>query len=252
MRLMTYGRHCGPDAACEPPLGCLFDARYVRSSCTDSQCLTDTQCPEGQVCQGLDTWPDGPLVRVCVPVGVRQEGEGCVKLSPDKENACAAGLLCGGRARGWCARPCLPGDTKDCPEGFFCAGTTPQPLCLPTCEGQQCPSGQQCLQFEEGASTCAHVYGPNCLQIPCADGHKCVVDKEPPHPDKVWMECVAHCGEGHAPCEAGLICDGWDCVQPCNPQGGDVCGEGRYCDRLVEGRPYSCLPDYWRDLERER
>lgn len=33
---------------CEPPLGCLSDARYLRSYCTDSQCLTDVQCPEGE------------------------------------------------------------------------------------------------------------------------------------------------------------------------------------------------------------
>jgi hypothetical protein len=43
MRLMTYGRNCGPDAECEPPLGCLFDVRSLRAYCTDSQCEADAQ-----------------------------------------------------------------------------------------------------------------------------------------------------------------------------------------------------------------
>jgi hypothetical protein len=247
MRLMTYGRHCGPGAECEPPLGCLFEVRYLRSYCTDSQCEKDEQCSEGQVCRSIATWGGGPQVRVCVPVGPRQEGEGCVEIPRDKENACVAGLLCGGQD-GWCARPCRPGDTNGCPEGFFCADTIPQPVCLPTCETQGCPPGQQCIPFKEGSSTCAQVYGPNCLQTPCPVGSRCVVRTEPPHPGKVWMACVARCGEGHPPCQAGWVCDGWDCVQPCDPQGPEVCGEGYSCHRLEERMPFACLPDFQRDL----
>jgi hypothetical protein len=247
MRLGTYGRHCGPGAECEPPLGCLFEVRYLRSYCTDSQCERDEQCSEGQVCRSLATWGGGPQVRVCVPIGVRQEGEGCVEIPRDKENACAAGLLCGGQD-GWCARPCRLGDTSNCPEGFFCADTIPQPVCLPTCETQGCPLGQQCIPFKEGSSKCAQVYGLNCLQTPCPNGRKCDVQYEPPHPSKIWMACVARCGEGFPPCEAGWVCDGWDCVQPCDPQGPEVCGEGYYCHRLADRMPYACLPDFRRDL----
>jgi len=249
LRLMTYGLRCGPGAQCEPPLGCLFDVRSLRSYCTDSQCEADAQCPEGQLCRGVATWADGPLVRVCVAVGVRQEGESCIDLPPDKEHACAAHLLCGGQD-GWCARPCRPGETKGCPEGFFCAETIPQPVCLPTCEPRGCPPGQQCIPFKEGASKCARVYGPNCLQTPCLEGSKCDVQYEPPHPEKVWMACVARCGEGYPACEAGWVCDGWNCVQPCEPRGPKVCAEGYYCHRLVEHRPYACLPDFWRDRAR--
>ncbi|ADO76063.1 uncharacterized protein STAUR_8309 [Stigmatella aurantiaca DW4/3-1] len=247
MRLMTYGRRCGPGAECEPPLGCLFDVRSVRSYCTDSQCTADAQCPEDQLCQSLATWGGGPQVRVCVPMGIRKEGEGCIKLSPDKEHACEAGLLCGGQ-EGWCARPCQPGDMKGCPEGFFCADTIPQSVCLPTCETQGCPQGQQCIHFKEGSSQCAQVYGPDCLQTPCPEGRKCDVQYEPPYPGKAWMACVARCGEGYPPCEAGSVCDGWECVQPCEPQGPEVCGEGYFCHRLTEQMPSSCLPDFWRSL----
>ncbi len=245
MSLVTYGRHCGPDAKCEPPLGCLFDARYPRSTCTDSQCMTDAQCQEGQSCQTLATWGGGPQVRVCVPIGPRQEGEGCVRLPRNKANSCAPGLVCGGRVEGWCAHSCRPGRAPGCPAGFFFADTEPQPLCLPTCEKRGCPTGQQCVPFSEGASMCAQVYGPQCQQTPCADGRKCEVIYEPSHPDKVWMECVEKCGEGLPPCGTGKVCDGWHCLPACDPQGSDVCGEGYHCSRSWEDGPFSCQPLYW-------
>ncbi len=245
-RLATYGRTCVLSSDCEPPLGCLFEARTGYAHCSDSRCLTDAQCPDGQSCQTITTEGAGPLVRFCVPLGVRQEGEKCVVVASNKENACAPGLLCGGR-EGWCSRPCHPGAAAGCPEGFFCADVLPQPVCLPTCEARQCPLGQTCVRFEEGASVCARVYGPNCQQSPCPGSSECRVHPEPPHPGKVWMACVARCGESYPPCEAGWVCDGWHCVQPCDPRGPEVCSEGHYCDRRTESRPFSCQPDYWRD-----
>jgi hypothetical protein len=247
MRLTTYGRHCGGGEPCEPPLGCLMDPRYYRVYCTDSQCEVDSQCPEGQACQYLATAAGGPWVRFCVARGVRQEGDKCLELPHDQAHACAAGLLCSGQD-GWCARPCRPGDVTGCPEGFFCANTIPQPSCLPTCETQGCPEGQQCIPFQEGSSKCARVYGPNCRQTPCPDGRKCEVQHEPSHPGKIWMACVARCGNDRPPCEPGWICDGWDCVQPCDPQGPEVCGEGYFCHQLTKRMPYACQPDFWRDI----
>jgi hypothetical protein len=246
MRLMTYGRRCGLDREqCEPPLGCLFDVRYSRSSCTDSECLTDEQCLEGEVCRRLATRGDGPQVRRCIPVGVRQEGEGCIDLPDDKQSACAGPLLCSGRIEEWCARPCRLGDAKGCPEGFFCADTLPQPACLPSCAKRGCPPDQQCISFSEGASVCAHVYGPQCQQTPCAHGLKCSVTDDPPHPGTVWMECVEPCGEGASPCGVGKVCDGWHCLPACDPHGPEVCAEGYHCTRRGEHKPYSCQPIYW-------
>ena len=246
-RLMTYRRLCEQHSDCEPPLGCFWEGRIGRSYCTDSQCTLDAQCPEGQLCQTLATDEPGPLVRFCVALGVRQEGEGCTNVPGDKEHACAPGLVCGG-LRGWCARTCRPGAAADCPEGFFCAAATPEPVCLPTCEARGCPAGQSCVQFEEGISVCGHVYGPNCQQSPCPEGRECEAHRASPHPDKVWMECVVRCDDESAPsCEAGLVCDGWHCIPGCDPQGPNVCAEGYYCDRRGEGRPFACQPDYWRD-----
>jgi hypothetical protein len=192
-RLPTYRRTCVLSSECEPPMGCLFEARTGYAHCIDSQCITDAQCPEGQSCQTIATEGTGPLVRFCVPLGVRQEGEKCVVVASNKENACAPGLVCGGR-EGWCSRPCHPGSATGCPEGFFCADTVPEPVCLPTCESRECLSGQSCVPFAEGASICARVYGPNCQQSPCPEGSECRVHPEPPHPGKVWMACVARCG----------------------------------------------------------
>ncbi len=246
MRLETYGRRCGPGKECEPPLGCLFDPRYPRSTCTDSECLTDEQCLEGDVCRRLATWGEGPQVRRCIPVGPRKEGEGCVELPDDKRNACEATWLCGGREHSWCSRPCRLGDNADCSEGFFCADTVPQPLCLPTCATRECPAGQQCIPFEEGASMCAQVYGPQCQQTPCPDGLECHVAREPAYPGKVWMECVEPCGEGKPPCGAGKVCDGWHCLPACDPRStAEACGEGYHCSRSWEQGPFSCQPLYW-------
>jgi hypothetical protein len=244
-RLMTYGRLCESSSDCEPPLGCLYESRRGLAYCTDSQCTLDAQCPEGQSCQTLATDDTGPLVRFCVAIGVRQEGEGCLNVPGDKEHACAPGLLCGGQD-GWCSRPCRPGLAAGCPEGFFCADTTPQPVCLPSCETRGCPEGQFCVRFTEGSSVCARVYGPNCQQSPCAESSKCRVHLAPPQPGKVWMSCLARCGEDYPPCQAGMVCDGWHCVQACDPQGPEVCAEGYYCDRRTESRPFSCEPEYWR------
>jgi hypothetical protein len=242
LRLSTYRRDCGLSSECEPPLGCLMEARVRRQYCTDSQCATDAQCPEGQVCQLLATSGDGPRVRFCVPVGVRQEGEHCIELPEAKESACAPGLLCGGR-HGWCARPCRRGDAAGCPDGFFCTETLPQPLCLPTCEARGCSEGQHCIQFSEGSSACAQVYGPHCQQAPCPEGRECEVGQSSTRPGKVWMECIERCGEGFPACSAGLVCDGWQCRAPCNPQE-PACIAGYVCKQHRPDRPWVCQPDW--------
>jgi Cys-rich repeat protein len=242
-RLMTYGRNCRSSAECDPPLGCLYEYRYGHAYCTDSQCTTDAQCPEGQLCRALVTKEQGPLVRICTPVGMRQEGESCVEVPEDQRSACAAGLLCAGRD-GWCARPCHPSTSGECPEGFFCADTAPEPACLPTCAKRGCPEGQQCLQFDEGASQCEHVYGDNCQQRPCAGGQRCHMLPDPPQPGKAWLWCVEHCGKEEPPCSAGKVCDGWKCIPACDPQGPSVCGEGFRCRQQEPDSPFACRPDW--------
>jgi hypothetical protein len=196
MSLATYRRDCGAGQPCEPPLGCVTEVRARREYCTDSQCSQDAECPEGQVCRKFGTLGGGPLVRFCVPVGVRQKGEPCYKLPETREEACTPGLLCGGIHEGWCARPCQKGDAAACPAGFFCAETEPEPVCLPTCEARGCPEGQHCIRYEEGISVCVEVFGPHCQQTPCPRGGECLVWRIPERPGKAWLECMERCGEG--------------------------------------------------------
>lgn len=245
MQMNTYRRSCGPGRPCEPPLACLWDTRIPAAYCTDSQCITDMQCPEEQVCRNVATEEDGLLVKFCVPQGKRQEGERCLAVTLEKEAACTAELLCGGQ-RGWCARPCRPGATEACPDGFFCADTIPEPVCLPTCEARGCPAGQQCIRYEGGASACAKVYGSNCQQSPCADGRECDLRADWARPGYVWMECSVLCGDGFPPCTDGMICSGWQCRPACDPQGPDVCGEGYRCRQYEPESPYACQPEWLR------
>jgi Cys-rich repeat protein len=244
-RLMTYRRECWASQPCEPPLGCITELRYRQNICTDSQCSTDAQCPEGQVCRAIATSGGVPLVRYCVPVGVRQEGEPCYVLGDGREEACAPGLICGGFDDEWCARPCQLGDAAACPAGFFCAETETEPVCLPTCEARGCPQGQHCIRYENNVSACAHVYGPQCQQTPCPRGGECKVWAIPEHPSQVWLECDERCGEGFPPCGEGLICDGWQCRAPCDPKEPNRCIEGYACKQHRPNRPYVCQPE-WR------
>lgn len=243
LRLATYRADCGSGQPCEPPLGCLMEERAFRQYCTDSQCGTDAECPDGQVCRALATAGAGPLVRMCVPVGGRREGESCLDFPESREGACAAGLLCGGKYESWCGRPCSKGEAEVCPDGFFCAETVPEPVCFPTCEARGCPEGQHCVRYTQGVSVCAKAYGPQCQQAPCPRGGKCEVTDDSAHPGKAWMECVERCGEGHPPCPAGWVCDKWQCRVPCDPKGPPVCIDGYVCRQHKPDRPFTCQPE---------
>lgn len=237
----TYQRECRKSSDCEPPLGCLADQRTRTRYCSDSECTTDEQCPEGQTCQLLPTVEQGPLVRYCIPLGLRQQAEECFRPPSDKQYACEAGLVCAG-TEGWCGRPC-GGEAAPCSEGFFCADVAPEPVCLPTCETRGCPGGQQCVLYKEGVSRCAVVHGSNCQQSPCAGGRTCEVFDAASKPGKVWMECVVKCGEGSPACPAGLACDVTRCRAACDPQKPGTCGDGYRCAASKQDSSWVCQPD---------
>ncbi len=243
-QLATYHRDCDRGSDCEAPLACVDDPRVWVSYCTDSQCMTDVQCPEGQVCRSVASTGGKPLVRYCVPVGVRREGERCKALPGSQEEACAAGLLCGGH-EGWCGRPCRRGEEGSCPEGFFCADTTPEPLCLPTCETRGCAEGQQCVRFEGGVSVCGVVVGNFCQQSGCPAGSECDVLDSLTNPGHIWMDCVRECGdEGQPACPDGNVCYMFRCQPSCDPNKQGACGEGLVCEQYKPGRPWVCSPDW--------
>jgi hypothetical protein len=182
----------------------------------------------------------GPLVRACIPVGVRQEGQRCVSIPADQEEACSLGLICGAN---WCGRPCKRDVPASCPEGFFCADATPGPLCLPACEARGCPAGQECIRFSKGVSVCAVVRGENCQQSGCPSGQTCdALDRED-RPGEIWMDCATRCGKGDASCPEGAFCQRTYCRTPCDPEGPNVCGQGYYCGRFGPDEPWVCRFD---------
>ncbi len=242
--LTTYKRRCSSNAACEPPLGCLSDARARKHYCTDSECMTDAQCQEGQVCRVLTT-AHGPWVRRCVALGVREEGERCSKLPSNQEDGCRPGLVCAGD--GWCSRPCRKDVPSTCPEGFFCADLAPEPACLPTCEAKGCPQGQECIRTpQDGASTCAVVHGSNCQQTPCPDRHRCDDYLVPQRPGEAWLRCVQHCGDPEdEPCPEGYACRPTGCERLCSPSEPEACGVGFTCLQFPTDSPWLCRPEWY-------
>jgi hypothetical protein len=243
-RLLTYHRRCLKASDCEPPLACMGDARFFTSYCTDSQCVTDAQCPEGSVCHPLSTFKGSPLVRFCVPMGPRQEGEPCLDLPSQRASACGRGLICGGKGLGWCGRPCHKGEPTSCPEGFFCADVRPEPICMPSCERLGCPEGQQCVLDDEGASACAVVHGTECQQSPCPDSQECRTYFSSRHPGEAWMQCIHPCDPKNPMCPDGLVCARHRCQQPCEPWKPGTCGTGYRCEQRKPDAPWICEPDW--------
>ena len=244
MQRATYHRHCQKSSDCEAPMGCLVDARVRTHYCSDSQCVTDEQCPDGLVCRELATTSGGPLVRFCIPLGFRKEGEECLPLPSDRQQACEPGLLCADSRVGWCGRPCGLNEPASCPDGYFCGNVPPEPICLPTCEARGCPEGQQCIRYKDGVSQCAVVHGPHCQQSPCPDGRECLETTSVRKPGRVWMECVEECGPGKPSCPDGFTCDRWHCLPSCDPRNPDTCAEGYRCQQGKKpARPWVCQPD---------
>lgn len=240
---VTYHVYCVKDSDCEPPLACFGDSRFRTQYCTDSQCTTDAQCPEGSVCLALSSLRFGALVRFCVPVGPRLEGEPCLRLPSQRASACGPGLICGGKG-GWCGRPCDKGAPSSCPEGFFCADVRPEPMCLPSCEERGCPEGQQCVLDKEGASACAVVHGTECQQSPCPDSQQCRTFFSSRHPGEAWMQCIHPCDPKNPQCPDGRVCVRHQCQPSCEPWKPGTCGVGYRCEQYKPGAPWTCEPDW--------
>ncbi|SEU35903.1 hypothetical protein SAMN05443639_12162 [Stigmatella erecta] len=242
-RLGTYHRRCKQSADCEPPLGCVADGRIGQIYCADSQCTTDLDCPSGLVCRNGSTLGKGPTVRLCIPVGPRPLGTRCTDTPANSQTACGPGLQCSGR-NGWCGTACRPGVHEDCPSGFFCDPEATEPLCIPTCEAQGCPGGQQCIRYERGSSACATVYGRNCQQDSCPANQQCKMINDTGPLGKIWMDCVNQCGPGREECPEGLTCSIVFCRRPCDPQDSGACGTDFRCGQHSSNAPWFCGPDW--------
>lgn len=236
-RLLTFERPCSRQEDCEPPLGCLSpDGR--RGFCAASQCMTDLQCNGNRTCRVVPTLGQGPRVRICVPAGQLSEGVPCHPLTMDEKVSCARGLVC----NDFCGRPCSPEAAAPCPEGFFCALGPAGPACAPTCEGRDCPAGQQCIRYPGGISMCAVAVGDDCQRTPCAEGQQCVASYSPGRAQWATLECELPCKGVDKRCPQDLLCHLDRCRRSCDPKGPEVCGPGRACNTLPseEDGPWLC------------
>ncbi len=239
--LPTYRRSCESQKDCTPPLACVSSASGEQSVCIDSSCMTDLQCRQGFACRTRRSLgDDGPLVRRCVLIGVRKEGQPCFDHANHQEEACERGLLCGD---GHCGRPCQLEVPSSCPSGFVCRAGPDAPSCQPFCEGGDCPEGQQCVREDTGEARCMIVHGDNCQRAPCEAGQQCQLTGYTPGPEAwaVKMECVTPC-DGTRSCPEGSVCFLGGCKRECRPDARDVCGPGRQCTEYVPGRLWLCEP----------
>jgi len=238
--LLTYGRSCQDQKDCDPPLACLSLAPGRQSVCADSSCMTDLQCKQGFTCRTRQAPGNGPLVRRCVLIGVRKEGQPCFDNAREKDSACEQGLLCSGSS---CGRPCQLDVPSNCPEGFVCRADPEAPSCQPFCRGGDCPEGQECVGAGTDEAECMAVIGENCQRQPCPEGQQCKVVSYTPETE-VWsatMECLTPC-DGTHPCPEDSVCFRGGCRRKCGPDAQDVCGAGRQCHEYPSKQLWLCEP----------
>ncbi len=207
MRLPTYKRPCRVSQECESPLACIFDTRVSRFRCLASECDTALHCEPGFTCQVIRGYP---VVRICKPVGARQEGERCNPDSSKKGDLCSSGLLC---IRGTCSRPCEPGRPGVCLRGTKCvhslgAGYT----CVPQCSPGDCPPGKECIRFGDELSVCGVLVTANCDLAPCPEDHIC--DRDALSGERIAMQCLLMCSR-EKPCPEGHLCSYDRCRRIC-------------------------------------
>jgi hypothetical protein len=237
--LLTYGRSCESQKDCEPPLGCLNLSLGGERICIDSSCLTDLQCKQGFTCRTRQAPGDGSLVRRCVLIGSRKEGQPCFDRAPDPESACERGLICGD---GHCGRPCQMDVPSSCPAGFVCRGGPDAPSCRPFCKGGDCPDGQECVGAGTDNASCMRVRGENCQRQPCPEGQQCDIGYSPGA--EAWtaeMQCLSPCDE-QRPCSEGFVCFMDTCRQRCGPDEEAVCGPRRQCVEIPVHDLWICGP----------
>lgn len=238
--LSTYGQDCQNDADCGPHLRCNED-EVGHLYCIDSECNTDSDCPEEYVCRLERSLSGNAWMRRCSRIGVRKEGEICEGFPSIREEGCEKGLIC----TGFCGRPCRLGEPSSCPEGFNCKADEDGPACIPSCEGRACPEGQRCITGLLGGigSICMKVYGQDCELTPCPQGLSCTRIPSVRSPGRIAMECLRDCGGTEdPPCPEGTACFLFQCRQACDPQGPPVCVPGFACGRDHSSQPWVCLP----------
>ena len=237
-RLPGYMQGCRTPADCRSPLKCAYDARADEHRCLGPECETDAQCDPGYLCRTIPALETETL-RLCLPEGVRDEGETCEQFPLRKEAACRPGLRC---AAWYCGRPCRPEAPVSCPQGQVCFDDLEGPACVPSCLDAGCPAGQRCVQLQGAFSVCGKLLGEDCEKTPCPEGQECIT----------WIAgrtgivrtiCERRCNEQRA-CSADSICVQGYCKRSCNPEQANTCGPQERC-KLGSRLPPLWVCDRW-------
>jgi len=204
-----YKRPCRTATDCPHPLSCLYDIRYDATVCLASECESELQCMEHEVCQAVPA--KGRLVRLCLSAGIQEEGKRCSFFPTKATQACKPGLFCNYDK---CSRPCRPDHPSDCPVGTFCREEDGRTACAPTCLETGCPSGKECFRAADWPlSFCVTVIGNSCLKTPCPTTQACVTEFGD-NLDTLVAWCLTTC-DAKTPCANGEVCHHGLCRHPC-------------------------------------
>ena len=198
-------------------------------------CVDDTECDDGQFCNGPETCDANGLCQPATPVDCDDglsctvdscnEGTDSCDNTPD-DSSCGNGQFCDGTERCDPVQGCQPGMAIDCNDGVGCTddscneGTD---SCDNVPNESLCDNGLHC----DGAETCDHVQ--DCqpgVAVNCSDGVGCTVD--------ACNETTDSCDNipNDSLCANDSWCDGsetCDPVQDCQP--GDArCIDQAHCD----------------------
>jgi hypothetical protein len=238
--------HCGDcrlDSDCPAGKGCIVNKETRRFECMDSECEEDAHCFPGFVCRGASRGSTGPIIRRCMPVGQRREGEPCDSLFVSSAGACQEGLIC---HRAVCSAPCRLEDAASCPQGYACEAGDDGAACFPDCRVLGCPGGQRCKRLNNGDFQCLEQVHGECPETPCAVGERCNM-RVLRGRGVFW--CARLCSPLRADsCPADQICgvgggEFSTCYPRCDPMDLDSCGEGERCTTISEDMlQWGCMP----------
>ncbi len=211
---------------------------------TNGQCLNDSECPEGRVCQGgVCVVPEQMTPMTCQGDADCSDGARCVDgACQGNEEGCADDSDCNLGER------CVEGDCRsesgacmvdvECPPGQRCQ----EGMCVPApsqgCMGDaECAMGQRCVDGQCVANPGGCAGDADCpMGETCQDGMcavppgGCLNDNEcGPNASCVNGRCepnnMPECA-GNADCADGMICRNGQCLPENNNNGGECVVDG--------------------------
>ena len=215
----VQGRSCTDDNGCTGGQFC-YQGACAFAACRPSECSTpgglDQACGTGSRCEAVGG------TNLCVPAGEKQVGEGCIP---------------GGEA--------YEEDrfSEACVEAASCVGG----ICRRLCTGNECESGEECVQGSQGISICAETCTPGSSD--CGEKASCIPTPgvggvcQPAGTTPLFASCSA-AGE---PCVSGATCALEEsgspfgrCLPICDLSAGLTGSDGELSREAQQARDQTC------------